>query len=259
MKPILREKEKGPALDYQTFKTDKLTLVLMGDEHIGSKFYDKDYHKEIVDWCLENNVPVILMGDELECATRDSVGAGVYEQDEIIEKQLEHFYEIYRPLAEKKLLLGQHIGNHEARVWKSSGIDLTKIMCKELGHKYFGIGKAHYFKVGKEGYTMYTSHGDSGARMPHTKIQAVLKMSDMIDAEIYASGHVHQLSHHIRNFYDVDKRTRTVTETQKHFIITGSYLSHWGGYAHVKNYEPARKGSAKVKLSGLEHRIRVSI
>jgi len=252
-------RKKGPTLNYQTFDTDKLTLTLMGDEHIGSKFYDEEYHKEILDWCLENNSPIILMGDELECATRDSVGAGVYEQDEIIDKQIEHFYDLYRPLAEKGLILGQHMGNHEARVWKSSGVNLTKIMSRELGHKDFDIGKAHYIKVGDQGYTMYTAHGDSGARMPHTKIQAALRMSDMIDVEIYASGHVHQLSHHIRNFYDIDKRSKTIKEKQKHFIITGSYLTHWGSYAHAKNYEPSRKGSPKVKLSGLEHRIRVSL
>jgi hypothetical protein len=574
---------KGPTLNHLTFDTEKLTLTLMGDEHIGSKFYDEDFHKYVLDWCLENNSPIILMGDELECATRDSIGAGVYEQEEIIDKQIEHFYDIYKPLAEKGLILGQHIGNHEARVWKSSGVNLTKMMCRELGHKYLDIGKSHYIKVGNQGYTLYTSHGSSGARMPHTKIQAALRMSDMIDVEIYAclsmdteiltkkgwkkyeeikegdiipslnlyseilewdkvkkvvendkdnfinvktknvdmeltenhdvvfhnlslglektkaidclkkrnmkipvagnmffkglgisnelseligwiisegsfcqrkekdiygirifqrksnsnqirdllnklkinfteserndkgrksirgktyetkeniivfylpkeetlpllkyfngknfskesmdkmnqeefyhcllglckgdgcirhnkgmtyytgdknlannvqtmcvlrgwrcnlserrnksfdlgihfskfinvnggiqqsakkinkkapswciqtnnttliarrngktfitgnSGHVHQLSHHMRNFYDIDKRTRTVKEKQKHFIITGSYLSHWGTYAHAKNYEPSRKGSPKVKLSGLEHRIRVSI
>ena len=124
---------------------------------------------------------------------------------------------------------------------------------------YLGIGAAHIIRVGKQSYTLYTTHGSSGSRLPHTKIANTIKMSSMIDAEIYAQGHLHQLSHHTQNYYKIDKSSKSVKEAQKHYIITGSYLDHWGSYAQVASYEPARKGSPKVKLSGLEKRIRVSL
>ena len=81
----------------------------------------------------------------------------------------------------------------------------------------------------------------------------------MSDVDIYAMGHLHQLSHHTRTFYTVDKRGRRVVESEKHFLLCGSYLNHWDGYAEQAGYEMMRKGSPKLKLSGLEHQIRVSI
>jgi len=146
-----------------------------------------------------------------------------------------------------------------SRVYKHSGANLSKILAQMLDIPYLGVGAAHIIRVGGQSYTMYTTHGSSGARMPHTKIANVLKMQKMIESEIYAAGHVHQLSHHVQNYYKINKRNKTVEEAQKHYILTGAYLHHWGSYAHVSNMEPARIGSPKLKLSGLEHRIRVSL
>lgn len=249
----------GRKLNIHKFDSDDITIVLMGDEHIGSKFYNEDVHREMVNWCYENKHPIILMGDEMETATKTSVGAGVFEQDRIVQGQLEKTVEIYKPLADAGLILGNHIGNHEARVYNSSGVNLSKIFAQMIGISYLGWGAAHYITVGNQNYTMYTTHGSSGARLPHTKIANTIKLSNMIDTDIYAQGHLHQLSHHTQNFYKIDKRSKTIKEEQKHYIITGAYLDHWGSYAQMMSMEPARKGSPKVHLSGLEKKIEVSL
>lgn len=256
--------DKKPTLDYKKFDLEKLVLVLMGDEHIGSRYYNRDEHKKQLDWIYEKhqkegNVKIILMGDELETATKNSVGAGVYEQNEILDKQVDTYFKTYKPFADEGIILGQHEGNHELRIYKDAGLNITKLITKDLVIDYLGWGKLHYFKVGDEGYTLYTTHGSSGARLPHTKIKGALDLSKMAEAEIYAMGHLHQLSHHIRNYYGIDKRSRTIQESQKHFLLTGSYLDHWGSYAHIKSYEPMRKGSPRVRLDGKEHKINVSI
>jgi len=256
---IIARNNLGQKVNVHKYDLDKLVLALVGDEHIGSKQYAADEHRRNLDWIYEHNVPIILMGDELETATKTSVGAGVFEQDDIVQGQLERCVELYKPLADEGLILGNHVGNHEARVYKHSGTNLSKILSTMLNIPYLGVGAAHIFRVGKNSYTMYTTHGSSGARMPHTKIANVIKMQSMIDVDIYAAGHVHQLSHHVQNFYKVDKRNKTVVEAQKHYILTGSYLNHWGGYAHVLNMEPAKIGSPKVKLGGEERSIRVSL
>ena len=256
---IISNSNMGVKVNHHKFDVDKQTIVLMGDEHIGSKFYNEDEHKRNIDWCLENSIPIILMGDELETATKTSVGAGVFEQSNIVQEQLEKCVKLYKPLADNGLILGNHVGNHEARVYKHSGTDLSKILSIMLGIKYLGVGAVTMLRVGDQTYTLYTTHGNSGARMPHTKIANVLKMQKMIDVDIYAAGHVHQLSHHVQNYYKVNKRKRTIIEAQKHYILTGSYLNHWGGYAHIMNMEPARIGSPKLKLGGLERSIRVSL
>ena len=256
---IIVKENIGRKVNLHKFNKDKQTIVLMGDEHLGSKFYNEYEHLKNVEWCYENQIPIILMGDELETATKTSVGAGVYEQDDIVQQQLEKTVQIYKPLAKEDLILGNHIGNHEARVYNSSGANLSKILSQLLDISYLGPGAAHIIRVGNQSYTLYTTHGASGARLPHTKIANTIKMNQMIDTEIYAQGHLHQLSHHVQNFYKINKRTRQIEEAQKHYILTGSYLDHWGSYAHIANMEPSRKGSPKLKLSGLEHIIRVTL
>ena len=241
------------------FDLDKLVLAFITDIHLGSKYCDRDLLRENLDWVMENdNVYVIDGGDLLETATRDSVGAGIFEQDEIVQEQLEEAKGLYKPLADSGKLLGLHRGNHEYRVFKHSGTNLTKVMAELLGVKYFGDGVLHYFQVGGENYTLYSCHGSSGAKLPHTKIKSCIDLANMVDVEVYMMGHLHQLSHHTREFYNINKRKRTVEKGQKHFVLGGSYLSHWGSYGQMKGYEMMRKGSAKIKLHGDKHVIRVS-
>jgi len=250
------------------FDLEKLVLVYITDIHYGSQYCDKNLLKENLNWIMENpDAYVIDGGDLMETATKDSVGAGVFEQDEIVQEQLESVVKLYQPLAKEGRLLGLHRGNHEYRLFKHSGTNLTKVVAGMLAEKapedkkprYFGDGVLHYFQVGSENYTLYSCHGSSGARLPHTKIKSCIDLANMVDVEIYLMGHLHQLSHHTRVFYDIDKRKRTVVEGEKHFILGGSYLNHWGSYGQMKGYEMMRKGSPKIKLHGKKHIIRVSL
>lgn len=247
-------------LNVQTFDLDKLILVPFGDIHMGSKGFNRDKFMEDLEWTEKvPNAYGLFMGDNIECATRDSVGAGVYEQDEIVEEQVEDFIKTVQPLVDAGKVIGTHTGNHEWRVYKNSGLDLTNQMAKRLGIKYFGWSVHHLLRVGDQSYTLFTTHGSGGSRLPHTKIKAVLDRQNITDVDIYLMGHLHQLSHHTRTFYQVDKRSKTVVEGEKHFVLCGSYLEHWGGYAEQAGYEMMRMGSPKVKLGGLERRIKISL
>lgn len=239
---------------------DHLTLIAFGDNHVGSKHHDRELFLEHLEWAKKHdNVRVLFIGDNIDAGTRDSVGAAVYEQTEIIEEQIDEWCDLVLPLVKQGKVIGTHDGNHERRVYKSSGILVGKMMADRLGIKYFGPSVMHLIRVGKESYTMYSTHGSGGSRLPHTKVKAVLDRANMVEAEIYVMGHLHALDHHVRQYYYIDKRSKTVKEGEKHFVICGSYLNHWDSYAEEAGYEMMKKGSAKIKLSGLEHRIRVSL
>ncbi len=259
-KNYCKEKTPKSIKTYDFSDLEKVVLVLMGDEHIGSIYYNKDEHKRILDWCYEERDPIILMGDELETATRDSVGAGIFEQDEIVQEQFEFCENLYKPFADEGLLLGIHIGNHEQRVFNHSGVNLSKMLAKNLNVNYLGAGAVSYIKVGSQKYWVYTTHGNAGSRMPHTKVKSVLDIQNMIEGmDVYGMGHLHQLSHHIKNVYTVNRKKRKIEERQIHFVLTGTFLNHWGSYAHTKNMEPARIGCPKIKLTGDAHQIRISL
>lgn len=253
-------KSREIKLNYLNFSDkDKISIILKGDEHYGSTYFDKEENASWMKWIEETDCYVISMGDNLETGVRDSIGAGVYEQDIFVHQQLEEWVQMNRKIAEQGKLIGMHRGNHEERIYKHSGLDLTRIMASMLGVKNLGVGTIHYIKVGKQNYSIYTTHGHSGARLPHTKIRACITLANMVDVDIYGMGHTHQLSHHVRQFYRPDKRTRTLIETSKHFLLTGSFLTHWGSYAHEAGYEMMRKGAARIKLHGEKPLIKISL
>ena len=258
MENALRYEEAHPTVNRLKFFND-VKIMLMGDEHIGNAQYMETKHMKTLEWAYDNGIHILHMGDGIETATRNSIGDGVYSQKDITDKQMVKWQTAYEPFVKDKRFIGAHLGNHEARVFKDDGVNIMRSMCRGIGAKYLGIGKVHLINVGKQSYVMYTTHGSSGARLPYTKIKGALDLEKIVDADIYAMGHVHQLSHHIREFYTVNKRNKKVEKGVKQFILTGSYLDYWGGYAQVKCMEPSRNGSPLLTLSAKDKLVNVSM
>lgn len=86
-------------------------VVFMGDVHLGSPQFDKKRFEAMLNYCLQNKIYIFLMGDLLEIGTKDSVGAGVYEQEFSGQTQYEQMVSWLKPMADQKLILGIHNGN----------------------------------------------------------------------------------------------------------------------------------------------------
>jgi len=233
-------------------------LLFIGDVHYGSINCAVDKFQANLDYCLRERVPLFLMGDMLEAATRYSVGSGVYQQLSP-QEQIEHMLEFLRPLAEAGLIVGYITGNHEDRITKETGIDVSKNLCRELKIPYLGAAGWTIFYVGPQAYTLYAIHGSSGSRFDYTKLKAVMDLSHYFQADIIASGHMHTI---LDNAVErqVVSRTRKIVEVKKcHVIVTGHYLKYDKSYAQAKGMPPAKLGSPKVKLFANEFDIHVSI
>jgi len=257
MEEVLRYEESHPTINRLQFDEDA-KIFLVGDEHIGHAQYNEEKHMRNLEWAYDNGVFILHMGDGIETATRNSIGAGVYTQEEIVDEQVTKWQTAYEPFVKDGRFIGAHIGNHEARVFNDEGMNIMRTMCRAIGAKYLGIGKVHLLRVGKQTYTMYTTHGSSGARLPYTKIKGALDLEKIIEADVYAMGHVHQLSNHTREFYKVDKRRKKVTRGVKHFVLTGSYLDYWNSYAQVKCMEPCRNGSPLLTFDSKTKQVNIS-
>lgn len=127
-------------------RKDYAEVVFLGDCHYGSPQFDKPRFLGMIDYCVKNNIYVFLMGDLIEMSTRDSVGAGIYEQESIGQSQYETMVGWLKPLANKKLILGSLNGNHEDRVYKATGINLAKMIARELEVRYLGDACWNTFK-----------------------------------------------------------------------------------------------------------------
>ena len=233
-------------------------LLFLGDVHYGSNNCCVDKFRAMVDYCLKEKIYVLFMGDMLEAATRYSIGSGVYDQLNP-QKQYEDMLGFLKPLAEAGLITGYLSGNHEDRILKETGIDVSKNLCRELKVPYLGAAGWSLLYVGNQAYTIYAIHGASGSRFDYTKLKAVMDMSHYFQADIIAHAHVHSVLTNAVERQIID-RTRKIVEVRKaHCILTGHYLGYDKSYAQAKGYPPSKLGSPKAKLFGDRWDIHVSI
>lgn len=235
----------------------ELTAAFNSDEHLGHNACDEKAVCERYKMLEKRNIPTAHLGDLIENATRDSVGAGVYEQEEIADEQIERAIDILKPLASKGLLLSMQPGNHEMRTHNASGVNLTRIMAKFLSVPYAGAGLVHYILVGDQKYVGYSTHGGSGAATVGGKINSLLKLESIVDADFYIQGHTHDTIHHARVYHALDCRSKSLVERKRHFINNGAWLNYWDTYGQVKGYSPPNKGNAIIKFDGTKHRLQV--
>lgn len=239
-------------------------LVPIGDLHWGAETCNEQKVLDTLKYCWDRKIPIIGMGDWMECGLSDSVGDSVYTQTLNPQKQFDELVELFQPFADAGLLSGIHAGNHEERISQRVGLDITRQMARILGVRLFDDGQFHLIRCGKQSYTAWSHHGASGARLPYTKIKGILDTARWVSAELHLMGHVHSLDSITQNFYMVDKRNKRVIRERRTFVLTGHFLEYRaksgrGSYAAKKLMIPSKTGVAKVCFDANEHKINVSI
>ena len=235
---------------------DYTEMVFLGDLHFGSPQFAEKKFLDMLDYCKQKEVYILLMGDLLECATRDSIGAGVYEQINTPQEQYEWMVEKLNPV--KHLILGTHLGNHEDRIYQKSGYNVMKAFAKELGVPYLGDACWTELRVGSQRYTLYTLHGRTGAQRSGTVLTALENISASFDADIVAIGHAHRCVDSYELVQYVDTKSKSIKEKKKVLIVTGHYLEYEKGYWQTKGGKISKLGSPKVKLFSNKKDIHVS-
>lgn len=225
---------------------DYAEVIFAGDVHYGSPQCDINRFKKMIDYCKKNGLYVFLTGDLLEMAIRDSVGAGIYEQEKIGQSQYEQMVEWLKPLAKRNLILGILEGNHEKRIYDRTGINITKAMARELSIPFLGDACWNLFRVGKQSYSIYSLHGRTGSRFDGTALLAIERISTSFFADCVIMAHVHKLVSSTVIIQMVHRGQ--VKEHKKLLLITGSYLKYDGGYAQTIGLPISKLGSPKVKF-----------
>lgn len=239
-------------------KEKKIKIIPFGDIHYGATECNVKRAMETIRWVKEHpNTKLILMGDLINCGTKLSIGAGTFDEVRSGQLQYDDMTEMLDPV--KHQIYGSLIGNHEMRIYKETGYNLTKMLAKQLHHRYYGFGAFIKVRVQDQNYTFYATHGSSGATLPYTKIRKVLELSKSMDADIYLYGHVHSLQVHTQQYKQVNLKKKMVETKKRYFILTGHYLNWEDSYAEMKNYAPEKMGSPTITLTGKERHIRVIV
>lgn len=232
-------------------------LMPIGDIHKGNKGHDDFMYKKFLETLYEEkHYKVLGMGDWIECSTT-STSFRLYDQVLTIDEQIDQIVEDFKPIADEGRLIGILRGNHEATAVRE-GIDPTHRIAKELGVPNFGAGIVLYVKIGNQRYHVYATHGSSSARTPGGKMNACMRLKDVVEADLYLMGHLHSLDHTTLDIFHPKRKTMELK--RRHFVITGSFLKYLGTYAQAKGYPPSgTSGSPKVKFHSDMKRISVRL
>lgn len=207
-------------------------VVPIGDLHLGSPHFKRAFFMDALDWIVKNDAYVILTGDLLECGTKGSVGAGVYEQIMSPSDQIEAVIKLLEPIKDR--ILGAVKGNHEERLHKDAGSEAyLNSICPRLGIPYFGweafilFSLPHYKSV-----LTYTNHTKAGGKNANLALNWMTReLAKVVDADVYFKSHDHGMGWYPESTLEVNRATKRMEMRERHYVLTGNWLGRADSYA----------------------------
>lgn len=244
-------------IDNRLDVTGDIQIHIFADEHLGDSLSDFRRLQERIKYVAETpNAFCVFGGDLLDTAIASSIG-DTYAATFSPREALIQCEKIFAPVAPK--VLGVVGGNHERRVYRSDGIDLTEIMCSQLGilDKYSPTTALIYVRFGKDKghggnrqlvYSMYLTHGSRGGRRPGGKVNALEDLSRIVDADIYIMNHTHSPAVIRQDYFRADSQSATVRRCEHLFVNSAANLDY-GGYGDIAGYVPSSMRSPVITLA----------
>lgn len=243
-----------------------MLIIPLSDIHYGNPLHSTHHIEKAIDLILSKpNYYTVFNGDLSECVIKSSKG-DISSQTAIVQKQYEYIRDLFKPLAEKKRILGVTQGNHEFRIMDTAQIDICDMWAKDWGCPYgreeillkISFGNGSYRNKGQPYiFFLHATHGYGGARTKGAKNVKVERQSHQVHADVYLQSHDHDASiqagvylmPHIRTFYRDGWKVGSVHSVDKKLVKTGAFLKR-GGYAASKGFDPVSLGLTYIKLQG---------
>lgn len=239
-----------------------IELHPMADLHIGDLCSDYKLILERIEHIKNTpNAYCILDGDLMDTAISASIG-DTYGANLQPMEQLKQCVKIFEPIKDK--ILAVLPGNHENRVYKADGIDLTALMCSQLGiaERYSETTAVLFIRFGKGGgnrtpnrpqlYTVYVTHGAGGGRKAGGKVNRLADLASIVDCDVYIHAHTHLPIVFKESFGRPSRVNSTIEVVDKLFVNVAAALNY-GGYGDKAGFKPASKRSPVIYLDGLKH------
>lgn len=239
---------------------DRIEIDPMGDLHIGDSACDFKTIMARIDRIANTpNLYCTLGGDLMDTAIASSIG-DTYGANLQPMEQLKQCVKIFEPIKDKILCVVP--GNHENRAYKTDGIDMTEIMCAQLGisERYSPTTALLFIRFGREPkrhhgrphlYTMYVTHGSGGGRKEGGKINRLADLAAIVDADVYLHHHTHLPVIFKESYFRVCGSNSSVALVDKLFVNTAASLNY-EGYGDKAGFKPASKCSPVIFLDGKE-------
>ena len=241
---------------------EQIEIHPMADLHLGDPNSDYRGIVQRIEYIRNTeNAYCILDGDLMDAAIASSIGDTYGAALQPME-QLKQCVKMFEPIKHK--ILAVLPGNHEHRIYKQDGIDMTALMCSQLGieDKYSNTTALLFIRFGKtkaQGrhgrpilYTMYVTHGSGGGRREGGKVNRLADLAAIVDADIYVHAHTHLPLVFKESFFRVSGANSSVALVDKLFVNTSAALTY-GGYGDKQGFKPASTRAPVIYLSGTDH------
>lgn len=246
---------------YKEIETDldHVFIIPLSDLHLGDPNFDEEKLNGYLEWILEReNAYVFLNGDIFDCAIIGSK-SNPFEAVMTVSEAKRKAKELLIPIKDR--VLGITMGNHERRIWKTTGNDVSEDLAMILGLEdiYGQKGIVINLNINNNvNYDIYVKHGTGGGKTQAYRLKKLKECADIVkNADLYIIGHVHDILTFSINplFINPDRGLYNRKQT---FVASSSYLKY-GGYAEDLDFEPAKTGSPRIRLNAIRKDVHVSI
>lgn len=241
---------------------ESIKVLALSDFHIGDSLCNLKLIRSVLDEVKNSdNTFIILNGDLVNNATRTSV-SDIYSEVLSPMETIVKLCDLLEPIKDRILCITN--GNHELRSMKTDGIDIMRIVARQLGiedryaeswwYIYLTLG------MGNKGrpimYTITGTHGYGGGRKNGGKINNLVEMSDKVIADIYVMGHTHTPIMTRNSIFVPDYQHRSLVQKDKYYLMTNSFLEY-GGYGEQYGFTPSTTEHQEMILSGTKKLIKM--
>ena len=243
----------------------ELHIVPVADYHWADPNSDHGKIMQDIEYIrTHDDVYCILNGDLMDCAIASSIGDTYGAQLSPMD-ELRACIDLFMPIANKILCVVP--GNHENRHYRTNGIDLTELMCRQLGiiDRYSPTTALIFLRFGEEkhhrrkfAYTIFVSHGNGGGRKEGGKIQRLVDLSTIVDADLYIVGHTHLPAMLKDSFARPCMGNSSITYGTRLYINTSAKLNY-GGYGETMGFKPPCTDTPIIHLSGTKKEMKATL
>jgi len=243
-------------------------VAMLSDLHWDNPKCDRDLLKKHLDWCNENQIPVIINGDFfclMEGRGDNRRSRNVRPEhsntrylDSIVETAVEWF----APYSDIIKVIGY--GNHETGVIKYQETDLLRRFVDLLNYKcksdvqvggYGGwiIIKQNFYGTIQGSTKIKYYHGSGGGGVVTKGALNLTRALEMYeDMDVFTMGHIHENSsrNDVRECLNVHSKTGySVKQKNIHLMLTGTYKEEYGEGAygwHVERGAPPKPLGGRI-------------
>jgi len=248
-------------------KRERVSIVPLGDFHIGSRSCDKDKLYELIGWIKRTpNVYVIGMGDYADCINLSDPRFSPDQIDEdylkvrdylnrLAQIQADEVIKVFKPIQGR--IIGLGVGNHELTIAKKYHYDFMYRVCGMLDVKYLGWTSLTRFKIVRSGKSrvviLFSEHSRVAGRKKGSKINALEDRSNDFEADIYLRGHSHEKICTTKTSLTIQREglLKLITRKKVYAICPSYFLPYMEGsvsYAEVAGYPPTSTGTVRIDI-----------